>query len=80
MPDHKTATREEWQAARDELAKLEAERACGDHPRGVTSAHPSRPYGRDVRALVFGSLRVDDEGLTVLDGATVRRYTWADDA
>jgi SulP family sulfate permease len=29
----------------------------GDHPRGVTSPHPSRPYGRDVRALVFGSLR-----------------------
>ena len=25
MTDHKTATREEWQAARDELAKLEAE-------------------------------------------------------
>jgi predicted dithiol-disulfide oxidoreductase (DUF899 family) len=27
MPEHKTATREEWQAARDELAKLEAEYA-----------------------------------------------------
>jgi predicted dithiol-disulfide oxidoreductase (DUF899 family) len=27
MPDHKTGTREEWQAARDELAKLEAEQA-----------------------------------------------------
>jgi predicted dithiol-disulfide oxidoreductase (DUF899 family) len=27
MPDHKTGTREEWQAARDELAKLEAEHA-----------------------------------------------------
>jgi predicted dithiol-disulfide oxidoreductase (DUF899 family) len=27
MPDHKTGTREEWQAARDELAKLEAEDA-----------------------------------------------------
>jgi predicted dithiol-disulfide oxidoreductase (DUF899 family) len=27
MPDHKTATREEWQAARAELAKLEAEYA-----------------------------------------------------
>src|ERR687887_650603 len=27
MPDHKVATREEWQAARDELAKLEAEHA-----------------------------------------------------
>jgi predicted dithiol-disulfide oxidoreductase (DUF899 family) len=27
MPDHKIATREEWQAAREELAKLEAEHA-----------------------------------------------------
>src|SRR5204862_4743504 len=25
MPDHKIGTREDWQAARDELAKLEAE-------------------------------------------------------
>jgi predicted dithiol-disulfide oxidoreductase (DUF899 family) len=28
MPDHKIGTREEWQAARDELAKLEAEQAA----------------------------------------------------
>src|SRR4051794_25242046 len=27
MPENKTGTREEWQAARDELAKLEAEAA-----------------------------------------------------
>jgi predicted dithiol-disulfide oxidoreductase (DUF899 family) len=27
MPDHRIGTREEWQAARDELAKLEAEQA-----------------------------------------------------
>jgi predicted dithiol-disulfide oxidoreductase (DUF899 family) len=27
MPEHKTGTKEEWQAARDELAKLEAEQA-----------------------------------------------------
>jgi predicted dithiol-disulfide oxidoreductase (DUF899 family) len=27
MPDHKVATREEWQAAREELARLEAEHA-----------------------------------------------------
>src|SRR5918998_2358959 len=27
MPEHKTGTREEWQAAREELAKLEAEHA-----------------------------------------------------
>jgi predicted dithiol-disulfide oxidoreductase (DUF899 family) len=27
MPEHKIGTREEWKAARDELAKLEAEQA-----------------------------------------------------
>jgi len=27
MPDHKTGTREQWQAARDELARLESEQA-----------------------------------------------------
>ncbi|MGH9332829.1 MAG: DUF899 family protein, partial [Vicinamibacteria bacterium] len=27
MPDHKIGSRSEWQAARDELAKLEAEHA-----------------------------------------------------
>ena len=27
MPEHKIATHEEWQAARDELAKLEGEQA-----------------------------------------------------
>src|SRR5919198_5952976 len=30
MPEHKTGTREEWQGARDELAKLEAEQAERD--------------------------------------------------
>ena len=30
MTDHKTGTREEWQAARDELARLEAEQAERD--------------------------------------------------
>src|SRR5947209_10000636 len=28
MPEHKTGTRKEWQAAREELAKLEAEQAA----------------------------------------------------
>jgi predicted dithiol-disulfide oxidoreductase (DUF899 family) len=27
MPEHRIGTREEWQAARDELARLEAEQA-----------------------------------------------------
>ncbi|MBV8953637.1 MAG: DUF899 family protein, partial [Solirubrobacterales bacterium] len=30
MPEHKIATREEWQVARVELAKLEAEQALRD--------------------------------------------------
>ena len=30
MPEHKIGTREEWQAARDELAKLEAQQAERD--------------------------------------------------
>src|ERR671937_1000725 len=30
MPEHRIGTREEWQAARDELAKLEAEQAQRD--------------------------------------------------
>src|SRR5919202_61156 len=30
MPEHKVGTHEEWQAARDELAKLEAEQAQRD--------------------------------------------------
>ena len=30
MPEHKIGTREEWQAARDDLAKLEAEQAERD--------------------------------------------------
>src|SRR5438128_1857271 len=33
MPEHKIGTREEWQVARDELAKLEAEQA--EQIRGV---------------------------------------------
>src|SRR3954466_4774047 len=38
MPDHKTGTREDWQAARDELAKLEAEHAT----LGQRGAEPRR--------------------------------------
>lgn len=30
MPEHKIGSREEWQAARDELARLEAEQARRD--------------------------------------------------
>jgi predicted dithiol-disulfide oxidoreductase (DUF899 family) len=42
MPEHKTGTREEWQAARDELARLEAEQAELD--RKVTEQRRRLPW------------------------------------
>jgi predicted dithiol-disulfide oxidoreductase (DUF899 family) len=42
MPEHKTGTREEWQAARDELAGLEAEQAELD--RKVTEQRRQLPW------------------------------------
>src|SRR6516162_5341631 len=42
MTDHKTGTREEWQAARDELAKLEAEQA--ELARKVTERRRQLPW------------------------------------
>jgi predicted dithiol-disulfide oxidoreductase (DUF899 family) len=42
MPDHQIGTREEWQAARDELAKLEAEQAELD--RKVTERRRELPW------------------------------------
>jgi predicted dithiol-disulfide oxidoreductase (DUF899 family) len=42
MSDHKTGTREEWQAARDELAKLEAEHA--ELGRKVTEQRRQLPW------------------------------------
>jgi predicted dithiol-disulfide oxidoreductase (DUF899 family) len=42
MPDHKIGTREEWQAARDELAQLEAEQAELD--RKVTERRRELPW------------------------------------
>ena len=42
MPAHTTATREEWQAARDELAKLEAEQA--ELTRRVTEQRRQLPW------------------------------------
>ena len=40
MPEHKIGTREEWQVARDELAKLEAE-------------HRIKPEVREARNIGF---------------------------
>src|SRR3990170_2378533 len=42
MPDHKIGTREDWQAARDELAKLEAEHAKLDQK--VTEQRRQLPW------------------------------------
>ena len=42
MPEHRTATREEWQAARDNLAKLEAEHA--ELTRKVTEQRRELPW------------------------------------
>jgi predicted dithiol-disulfide oxidoreductase (DUF899 family) len=42
VPEHKTGTREEWRAARDELAKLEAEQAGLD--RKVTEERRQLPW------------------------------------
>ena len=44
MPDFKTGTREEWQAARDELAKLEAEQA--EAAKRVTEKRRELPWVR----------------------------------
>jgi predicted dithiol-disulfide oxidoreductase (DUF899 family) len=42
MPEHKIGTREEWQAARDELAKLEAEQA--ERNEGIKKARLDLPW------------------------------------
>ena len=51
MPDHKTGTLEEWQAARDELAKLEAEQAELD--RRVTEQRRQLPWVPVEKDYVF---------------------------
>src|SRR2546421_575006 len=42
MPEHGIGTREEWQAARDEMAKLEAEQAQRDAPIERLAAYKER--------------------------------------
>ena len=51
MPEHKTATREEWQAARDELAKLEAEVA--DRQQEATTKRRELPWVPVEKEYVF---------------------------
>jgi predicted dithiol-disulfide oxidoreductase (DUF899 family) len=51
MPEHETGTREEWQAARDELAKLEAEQA--ELGRKVTEQRRKLPWVRVDKEYEF---------------------------
>src|SRR5881394_4544577 len=53
MPAHKVGTREEWQAARGELAKLEAEHA--ELTRKVTDKRRELPWVRVEKEYVFDS-------------------------
>src|ERR671914_1046510 len=51
MPEHKVGTREEWQAARDELAKLEAEH--GELGRKATEKRRELPWVRVEKEYEF---------------------------
>src|SRR5437773_7874689 len=51
MSDHTTGTREEWQAARTELAALEAEHAA--HGQKVTEQRRGLPWVRVEKEYVF---------------------------
>jgi predicted dithiol-disulfide oxidoreductase (DUF899 family) len=51
MPAHKTGTREEWQAARNELAKLEAEQAERD--KEIVRKRLDLPWVRVEKEYVF---------------------------
>ena len=51
MADHKTATREEWQAARDELAQLESEHA--ELERKLTERRRELPWVRVEKEYEF---------------------------
>ena len=51
MPEYKTGTREEWEAARAELAKLEAE--CAELDRKVTEKRRQLPWVRVEKDYEF---------------------------
>src|SRR5919202_1236048 len=51
MPEHRTGTREEWQAARDELAKLEAEQA--ERNEEITKRRRELPWVPVDKEYVF---------------------------
>jgi predicted dithiol-disulfide oxidoreductase (DUF899 family) len=51
MPEHKTGTREEWQAARDALAKLEAEQS--ERNQEITAKRRELPWVPVEKEYVF---------------------------
>ena len=51
MPEHETGTREQWQAARDELAKLEAEQA--EREREINAKRRALPWVPVEKEYVF---------------------------
>ena len=51
MPEHRIGTREEWQAARDELAKLEGEQAKQNEE--ITRARRDLPWVRVEKEYEF---------------------------
>jgi len=63
MPEHKIGTREEWQAARDELAKLEGEQAQRNEEIGGR-------FGRD-RSLAFPQRTNFGDALLIVAEGTV---------
>jgi predicted dithiol-disulfide oxidoreductase (DUF899 family) len=53
MPEHRIGTREQWQAARDDLAKLEAEHA--ERNREITGKRLDLPWVQVEKEYVFDS-------------------------
>ena len=51
MPEHRIGTREEWQAARDQLAKLEADQAKQNEE--VVKARRNLPWVRVEKDYKF---------------------------
>jgi predicted dithiol-disulfide oxidoreductase (DUF899 family) len=62
MPEHKTGTREDWQAARDELSKLEAEHT--ELGRKVTEQRRELPWVPVEKEYVFDT---EDGSKTLLE-------------
>ena len=64
MPEHNMGTREEWQAARDELAKLEAQHAeLNEEIKGEAARAPLGPGREGVRVRHRGREEVPGRAL-----------------